>query len=61
MVYFLRTSQINKDNLIQIRVFKLTRIIYNNCLFLSMAGWISALISSIFGAGEEIEKILEEE
>jgi len=26
-----------------------------------MAGWISALISSIFGAGEEVEKILEEE
>jgi len=26
-----------------------------------MTGWISALISSIFGAGEEVEKILEEE
>ncbi len=34
-----------------------TTIVY----FLSMAGWISALISSIFGAGEEVEKILEEE
>jgi len=26
-----------------------------------MAGWISALIASLFGAGEEVEKILEEE
>jgi len=26
-----------------------------------MTGWISALISSIFGAGEEVENILEEE
>jgi len=41
--------------------FRLTRIIYNNRLFLPMTGWISALISSIFGAGEEVEKILEEE
>jgi len=26
-----------------------------------MAGWISALIASLFGAGEEVEKILQEE
>jgi len=26
-----------------------------------MAGWISALIASLFGAGEAVEKILEEE
>jgi len=26
-----------------------------------MAGWISALIASIFGAGEVVEEILEEE
>jgi len=26
-----------------------------------MAGWISALIASLFGAGEEVEKILEQE
>jgi len=26
-----------------------------------MAGWISALIASLFGAGEEVERILEEE
>jgi len=26
-----------------------------------MAGWISALIASLFGAGEDIEKILEQE
>ena len=26
-----------------------------------MAGWIPALIASLFGAGEEVEKILEEE
>jgi len=26
-----------------------------------MAGWISALVASLFGAGEEVEKILEEE
>jgi len=26
-----------------------------------MTGWIAALISSIFGAGEEVENILEEE
>jgi len=26
-----------------------------------MTGWISALIASLFGAGEEFEKILEEE
>jgi len=26
-----------------------------------MTGWISALIASLFGAGEEVEKILEEE
>jgi len=26
-----------------------------------MSGWISALIASLFGAGEEVEKILEEE
>jgi len=26
-----------------------------------MAGWISALLASLFGAGEEVEKILEEE
>jgi len=26
-----------------------------------MGGWISALIASLFGAGEEVEKILEEE
>jgi len=26
-----------------------------------MAGWIAAIIASLFGAGEEVEKILEEE
>jgi len=26
-----------------------------------MVGWISAIIASIFGAGEEIEEILNEE
>jgi len=26
-----------------------------------MTGWISALIASLFGAGKEVEKILEEE
>jgi len=26
-----------------------------------MPGWISALIASLFGAGDEVEKILEEE
>jgi len=26
-----------------------------------MTGWISALVASLFGAGEEVEKILEEE
>jgi len=26
-----------------------------------MTGWIPALIASLFGAGEEVEKILEEE
>jgi len=26
-----------------------------------MTGWVSALIASLFGAGEEVEKILEEE
>jgi len=26
-----------------------------------MTGWISALIASLFGAGDEVEKILEEE
>jgi len=26
-----------------------------------MAGWIAAIIASVFGAGEEVEKILEEE
>jgi len=26
-----------------------------------MAGWISALIASLFGAGEVVEEILEEE
>jgi len=26
-----------------------------------MTGWISALIASLFGAGEEVGKILEEE
>jgi len=26
-----------------------------------MAGWISALIASLFGAGDEAERILEEE
>jgi len=26
-----------------------------------MPGWISSLIASLFGAGDEVEKILEEE
>jgi hypothetical protein len=26
-----------------------------------VAGWISAIIASLFGAGEEVERILEEE
>jgi len=26
-----------------------------------MAGWIAAIIASLFGAGEEVENILEEE
>ncbi len=26
-----------------------------------VSGWISAIIASIFGAGEEVERILEEE
>jgi len=26
-----------------------------------MAGWIAAILASLFGAGEEVEKILEEE
>jgi len=26
-----------------------------------MTGWITALVASLFGAGEEVEKILEEE
>jgi len=26
-----------------------------------MVGWISALVASLFGADEEVEKILEEE
>lgn len=39
----------------------LTRIKPISCPNLIDTGWISALIASLFGAGDEVEEILEEE
>jgi len=36
-------------------------LIYNVLTNQFVVGWISAIIASLFGAGEEVERILEEE
>jgi hypothetical protein len=39
----------------------MTGLIYVITPNLLVTGWISAIIASLFGAGEEVEHILEEE